>query len=159
MAEVQSLTSARRYGEARALCTTTMERFPAHPDAYFRRAMIQNILKDPQSAIDDVSRAIELRSDEPAYLFFRGLWRVELGANVDAIMDLSEAIQVEVAVRSSYYVESARLALAIAYLRNGDVDQALNSISALPDNAGVYVAKRLWSTSMLKEEIARRRGT
>lgn len=158
MAEVKGLTSARRHDEARALCTATLERFPDHADVYFRRGMIQNILKETQAAIADVSRAIELRSDEPAYRFFRGLWRLELGLNDDAIVDLSEAVRLEEALSSSYYVDSARLALAIAWVRNGDADRALSSISGLPDDAGVYVAKRHWSTTMLKEEIGRNRG-
>lgn len=158
MAEVGRLASSRKYGEARALCTAMMERFPKHADLYFRRGMIQHVLKELKAAIDDLSHAIELRNDEPAYVFFRGLWRLELGVNDDAIVDLSEAIRLEEGLDSSYYVDSARLARAVAYMLSGNVDQALNSVSGLPNDAGVHVAKRVWSTSMLKEEISRRRG-
>jgi tetratricopeptide (TPR) repeat protein len=97
-------------------CTVLLHRFAEAFALYYFRAQARAARGDRDGAIEDLGQAITRNPKEPALFYFRGLWRLDAGEHSDAARDFQEAIELEEKMESSYYVESARMARAVAHV-------------------------------------------
>ncbi|MBN2193847.1 MAG: hypothetical protein JW751_13615 [Polyangiaceae bacterium] len=148
LGEIRRLLDGRSYEEAIVASTSALDRFPGHGRLYYSRAQAKLLAgrKSPDfvAAIEDVSRAIELSPEEPTCRFFRGVWYFELGNWNQAAEDLSEAVVLEEALGSEYYIESARLLRALALRQLGDARRAEEEVARCRPSATFYARGRLW---------------
>jgi tetratricopeptide (TPR) repeat protein len=157
MGRVKQLAEDGRAADAVALCTQLIQRFKGEFEPYFRRAQAHWRLGDGAAAIRDLTDAIELRPDEPALYYFRGLWNIETGAPLQGTADLGEAIARDRKLGSTYYADCAPLDQAIGYLMLGKFELAQSSVDALPREMKTFVAGQLWTGARVREFIAGRR--
>jgi len=150
IARIQRLSSTGRDVEVVSLCTDLVAEFPGHSEPYFYRALSKRSLGDRSGAIADLTEAIALNAAEPGSLFFRGRWQIEGGAYAAGISDLREAILADEALGSTYYADSARLSVAVAYFMNKDFAQSELASAGLSASAGTYLAGRYWTIGDLR---------
>lgn len=147
---VRRLSSTGRDIEAIALCGDLISEFPGRFEPYFHRALSKHSQGDCNGALADLTEAIVLNPREPASLFFRGRWRVEAGAYAEGISDLREAILADEALGSAYYVDSARLSVAVAYFLAKEFRQSELACEGVSANAATYLAGRRWTIADLR---------
>jgi tetratricopeptide (TPR) repeat protein len=156
--EVQRLTSLKRHPEALERCSEIIQRYPKLFEAYFRRAHVHVVMGNVHEGLEDLAHAIKLNPREPALFFFQGLWLLRMKQYNAAVDALSEALHLEQALNSKYYAETAQLAQAVAYLLASDFDHASSAVKNVSEEAGVFVAGKVWTAASIKEEITRQRG-
>lgn len=144
---IERLFDGRRYAEIVELCTALLAQFPTEFRLYYHRAQAKTLHGDLRGAIDDITSAIAHNPDEPALFYFRGLWALDEGNMQSAANDLLRAVEAETKLGTSYYVESARFARAVALLFLGDFRQAQFECTHLREDLKSFVAGRQWSVS------------
>lgn len=147
---VRRLSSTGRDVEAIALCSDLVSEFPGRSEPYFYRALAKHSLGDRSGALADLTDAIALKPEEPASFFFRGRWQIEAGRYAEGISDLRRAIVADEALGSTYYADSARFSVAVAYFLSKEFRQSELACEGVPANAGTYLAGRRWTLADLR---------
>src|SRR3990170_5008807 len=76
--EAMAKTLQRKHDEALRLCNEVLEEVPDSTDALRERSFVYRHMSDAQSAARDLTRLIELGSDEPVDYFDRGDCYIDL---------------------------------------------------------------------------------
>ncbi len=152
--KAQEMMDEGRYAEAVSLYSFVIEGNTTNPDiydAYFSRGIALSYLKKFDKALEDYTKAIELKPKfKDAYLE-RGLLRLAMKKLDDAIADFDMVIKLD----SKNYVAYANR--ATAHFIKGNSVKALTdikkSIETNPNCAGCHYAhyKILWSLERDKE--------
>jgi tetratricopeptide (TPR) repeat protein len=153
---IERLFDGRRYAEVVELCSVLLAQFPTEFRLYYHRAQAKTLQGDTGGAIDDLTSAIAHNPDEPALFYFRGLWALDEGDQRSAANDLLRAIEAEGRLGTSYYVESARLARAVALLFLGDFGQVELECRDVRADFKSFVAGRQWAVSDVLAHAVRR---
>ena len=162
LTQVARLSVADQYGPLIELCTELIGRFPEEPTLYYERGQARQVLGLPRPALDDMSKAVERKPKEIKFLFFRGLWSLELGvAYTTAVLDFTTIIELEDASDPSGFCEPARLSRALAHLSLGQFDLAERDLDHLEseDRADdeMWVGRKCWTVAEMRELVAQRR--
>jgi tetratricopeptide (TPR) repeat protein len=158
LAEVKRLASLKQHAAALTKCSEIILRYPEHFEAYFRRAHVHIAMDNLREALEDLTRAITLNPKEPAFFFFSGLWLIKASRYEAAANAFSEAICLEQALDSSYYVDTARLGRAIAYFLANDLIRASTTLRDVSADSSVFAAGRLWTRTSLETELDKQRA-
>jgi tetratricopeptide (TPR) repeat protein len=94
---------------------------------------------DCETALDEMSKAISLDTEEPDFYFTRGRILFGLERFKDAVIDFTKVIATGLADKNGYYLEAAYLHRADAYIRLGDFKQAKADCLYIKDKT------RLWT--------------
>lgn len=153
------LFDAREHERAIELCTALIERFPTEPMPYYERAQARYMLRRQRAALDDLYAAVERLPNDVRFLFFRGLWTLELGNHEPAVLDLTTIIELENASDPSGFGDTARFLRALAYISLGQFDLAQRDLDNLEDDDEdeMMVAGRLWTRAQMRQLVAKRR--
>ncbi|MBN1572013.1 MAG: tetratricopeptide repeat protein [Deltaproteobacteria bacterium] len=152
--KAQEMMDDGKYAEAVSLYSLAIEGNPTNPDiydAYFSRGVALSYLKKYDSALEDYTKAIELKPDFKEAYLERGLLQLALKKLDEAIADLDMVTKLD----SKSYVAYANR--AIARFIKGDGVKALSdiekSIEINPNCAGCHYShyKILWSLGRDKE--------
>jgi tetratricopeptide (TPR) repeat protein len=157
VARLEQLASDRKPQQVIELATELIAAHPRESEFYYRRAQARWGLDDEAGALRDVTEAIRLQPTEPALYYFRGLWSIESGQRAAGIADLGEAIAKDAALSSTYYTEGAQFIRAVAFLLEGDFANAERELRSLGRDMTSFVAGRLWTSALLRRNIAGRR--
>jgi len=144
---IEQLFDARRYAEVDEFCTSLLAESPTDFRLFYHRAQAKNLRGDTRGAIGDLTSAIAQNEREPALHYFRGLWSLEAEDYQAAERDLAAAVEKEESLGSSYYLQSAQLARAIALLKLGDFSRAELQCRVLPADQRTFILGRQWSVS------------
>jgi tetratricopeptide (TPR) repeat protein len=145
---LKALARAEKYREAEEILRELLERYPREAQIHAAAAYVRNFEGRTLEAIAEMSEAIRINPDEPAFYFTRGRWNVVSERYAEAIEDLSETIRLSAHYQNEYYAESAYFFRAEAFLRGGDFERAR------ADCAHVRAGFRLWVRSLrTREEI------
>lgn len=139
-------------------CTDLLRRFPEEFELYYFRAQARAARRDREGAIEDLGHAMTCNPKEPALFYFRGLWRLDAGEHAEAARDFQEAIELEEELESSYYVESARMARAVALMLLGRFSESELECSKVRPSAKSYLVGRMWSAADVRAQISSRGG-
>lgn len=160
LAQVERLSEARDREGLIGLCTALIERFPTEPRLYYERAQAQKILGQHRSALDDINNAVELRPQEILFVFFRGLWSLDLGDYTTAVLDLTTVIELENVSDPSGFCDSARLTRALAYIFLGQFELAQRDLDGRQseDEAedDMWARGRIWTAAQMRQLVAKR---
>lgn len=116
------------------LCQVFIDAHPSSPHGFRKRAYLWARINEFHRAVEDIGRAIQIRSNEPTYYFFRGWWQLELGDFAAAEADQSDAIRISEEQGTSSVDESAFFFRAFARLRLGKFQKALSDAEHVRDN-------------------------
>lgn len=155
IARIERLFDARRYAEVVEFCSELLARFPTDYRLYYHRAQAKTLGGDGRGAIADMTSAIAQNSAEPTLFYFRGLWELDEGDQHAAANDLQQAVEAEARLGTSYYVESARFARAIALLFLGDYRQAELECTHVRADLKTFAAGRQWTVDDVLNQAAR----
>jgi tetratricopeptide (TPR) repeat protein len=139
-------------------CTELLKRFPEAFALYYFRAQARAARGDRDGAIDDLGQAMTRNPKDPALFYFRGLWRLDAGEHSEAARDFQEAIELEEGMDSSYYVESARMARAVALMLLGRFSESALECSKIRPSAKSHLVGRMWSAADIRAQIDSRGG-
>ena len=154
--DFQPLFDAGRYADVIEACDTALAVGSAEFRLHYHKAHAKWLLGEEQAAIDEMSRALNLRPDEPALRYFRGLWLLERADYRSAIPDLVQARLLDERLNSEYYSNSAAFLLIIAHLYCGEFEHAARERESLPRPIKTFALGRLWTTADVDSLIARR---
>lgn len=152
--KAQEMMDDGRYTDAVTLYSLVIEGNLSSPDiydAYFSRGVAFSYLKKFDNALEDYTKAIELKPDFKEAYLERALLRLSLKKFPEAIADLDRVIKLD----SKSYVAYANR--ASAHFITGNSEKALadirKSIEINPKCAGCHYAhyKILWSLGKDKE--------
>lgn len=93
----QVLTLASRYAQNRQaalqVANSFLERYPNHPNGYFRKAFILHSMADDQEALKTVQKACDLATTDPEPWLLKGLILRGLGQNQIAVTAFQEVLK------------------------------------------------------------------
>jgi tetratricopeptide (TPR) repeat protein len=145
-------------GKVISACTDVLNRFPEAFELYYFRAQARAARRDRDGAIEDLGQAMRRNPKEPALFYFRGLWRLDAGEHSDAASDFQEAIALEEEMQSSYNVESARMARAVALMLLGRFSESELECSKIRPGAKSYLLGRMSRGGARRRARVRIRG-
>lgn len=147
--EIRRLLSCKDYTAVATCCSELLQVYPNEADAFYLRALARFGLDETGEAISDVTRAIELFPGEPAFYYFRGLWRTTANLLTEAADDFRAVMRLEEELDSVYYINSARMGLAVTCYLSGDLPQTRRILEAVPEDVEIFVANRHWTLADL----------
>jgi lipoprotein NlpI len=172
LVQIERLFDARKYESVIELCAALIERFPTEPMPYYERAQAHNLLgyqraqarnslRLQRAALDDINRALERRPKDVRFMFFRGLWSLELGDYSTAVLDLTTIVELEDVSDPSGFCDTARFVRALAYIVLGQFDLALGDLDNLEemdeDEDDMMIARKIWTRAQLRQLAEKRR--
>jgi hypothetical protein len=80
------------------------------------------------------------------------IWRTNADSLSAAAEDFREVIRLEENLGSVYYIDSAKLGLAVVYFLCDDRERMNLLLATLPDDSGIYLAHRYWTPGMLGDD-------
>ncbi|MEY4577762.1 MAG: small glutamine-rich tetratricopeptide repeat-containing protein beta [Pseudomonadota bacterium] len=114
--------------------------------------------QDFDAAIREISTALRLAPDEPAYYFDRALWNLEAGHLSDAIADCTSSIAIETGLNRRYYLGPSYFVRAVANARRGEYQSALDDCQHVADDTVFWALGELQSKNVLIEQLTKRLG-
>jgi tetratricopeptide (TPR) repeat protein len=138
LGKVRRLADAQQLDEAIQLCSRLIDSEPNLYDAFKQRAHLFARIGKWTSAIEDITRAIELNSEEPAFYFSRARWHIQAKEFVEAIRDLGEVIDLEKYHSDTYYLESAYFFRALCHRGIGRPDLVLKDCENVSEDFSTY---------------------
>ena len=154
---IRQLLEKREHQHVVTWCTSLIARFPKLAILYRHRAEAQHLLERDQQALHDIDIAVRLAPQEPAHLFRRATWRLELGAYERTVADLTATMHLEEQLGASRYSTSARCLRALAQIMLGHFDEAKRDVERLPPDSREFARGRVWTASALTRCIATKR--
>jgi lipoprotein NlpI len=101
LVQAESALGQKKYREAIALATKAIDQMPSNSNAYVIRGLAHKGLGQTKDAIEDLSKAIELKPDARVYLQ-RSQWYSETDEHDMAIADIDKALQLNPKLRGAY---------------------------------------------------------
>ena len=154
-----ALANLKKFAEAEAAFTKTIEAAPGAPASYFYRARARLLKGDGQAALDDINKTLTLIPTQPEVLLLRAGAYQQLGkssealADVDAALKLDPDMQEAIRARATLLAGNGKLAEAIGdlerlregetrdvrtllqlgmlYYTNGQIKQAIDAFGAI----------------------------
>jgi len=155
--DIRHIADHRHYGQALQHCNEFLEANPDHLETLRLRAYLWAQLRNPELAMANLSRVIDLKSlrgqrDSNDY-FIRGWWRASQGQYRETAEDSATAIEIESHLPVQPYTEWARFNRAYALLRLGEMDAAARDLRAVQDESPFWLDGALRSKEELLQEI------
>jgi len=119
---------------------------PSESKVWGLRAYIFARTGNLENAISDLTRAMELSSQEPSNYFDRGRYKLKLGDSAGAVADFSHALELCDEHGDDYHRESLHFVRADALVRAGKRSEALEDLRKVRDGF------TLWTTTLRSKE-------
>jgi len=155
IAKAEELARADNYEDALAIASGLIAQRPDEMKVWSVRSYIHARKHDYQSAIQDVSRAIEINSVEPALFFDRGRYYLALRAFSEAATDFTRVLDLCDRHRNNYYRESAYFMRAEAHLKLGRIDETRADLKHVRDDFTIWIDLPRSKQAILEECNAR----
>jgi tetratricopeptide (TPR) repeat protein len=137
--KAEELARAEDYEGALAIASKLIAQHPEEMKVWSLRSYIHARKRDCQTAVEDVSRAIEINSMEPALFFDRGRYHLTLRQFAEAAKDFTRALELCDRHHNDYYRESAHFMRAEAYLKLGRINEARADLKHVRDDFAVWI--------------------
>jgi tetratricopeptide (TPR) repeat protein len=147
--EIDTWCRRREYDVALHLCNKLLKEYPDSHEPLREKAFVHGLMGQTERAIEDWTRVIAIRPDEPCYFFGRAHDFIDARRYAEAVSDLTEVLRLCDAWQSNYYRAMAHLVRAHAYLRLGRPADALADCDQVKDDAVWWVENGLRTKSMM----------
>ena len=104
-------------------------------------------------AFADLDKAISLNPSEPAYLFFKGFWKINCGDYDEGIDALTHSINNEVKIKSEYYQSTSYLMRAFANIELDKKSEALLDLENVHDDEKTYLNGKIRTKASLLQDL------
>lgn len=138
-----------KYDKAIEICNEYISTYPNHREAYKQRSFILARMKLLEDAICDIDILINMGDEEPDDYFTRGRWNLMFGDISSSIADFTKVIEIEAALTTKYYTETAYFYRANGYIKSGLFQRAIEDCEKTRDGFKVYFMGKIVS----KEDI------
>lgn len=149
--QIRQLVKREKYSEAIELADHYLVNNPKEAQMWSSKSYVNAQAGDILGAIDDVSQAIALAPDEPAYWYKRGQYWFEKEDYKQAIVDFSHTIEASHKHGTSYYVGPAYLFRADSYLRIGELQKARDDCQQIPNDLRTWTDRIRTKEAIVKE--------
>lgn len=156
---IAELARQRKYDEALELGQQLFARYPDEPLIHANLGFVHTMRKDFREAVREITQALRLAPDEPAFLFDRASWQLELGMYREVLADSSAGIASERQHQRRYYSESFWFCSAIARLHLRDPGGGLDDCAQITEGAQFWALGRNYTKEELVREFRRQLGT
>lgn len=150
--EIDARRNRREYDIALRLCNKLLEECPDSHRVLRERAFLYGSMHRTELAIDDLTRVIALRPNEPCYFADRADYLIDARRYREAVDDLTEALRLCDVWRNDYYRATAHFVRAYAHLRLGHSSDALADCRHVRDNFSWWIEGALRSKSGIVTE-------
>lgn len=99
----RELLSAGKKGEAKEALNQAIEKFERHALAYERRGYVNFMLNNPEDALYDFSKSIDINPNNPEAYVGRALVQLSKGAYSTALHDVEMALKTSIPHQSVYW--------------------------------------------------------
>ena len=154
--EAMAKTLQRKHDEALRLCNEVLEEVPDSTDALRERSFVYRHMKDVRAASKDLTRLIELGSEEPGDYFVRGDCYINMGDYEQAIRDLTRVVELGEFHQFHYHTDLACFFRAYAFFAAGRYAEALADCERLREGYTYFVGGTVRTKESLMAEIAAR---
>ena len=154
--EAAAKTLQRKHDEALRLCNEVLEEVPDSTDALRERSFVYRHMRDVRAASKDLTRLIELGSEEPSDYVVRGNCYIDMGDQEQAIRDLTRAVELGEIHQFHYYTDLACFFRAYAFFAAGRYAEALADCERLREGYTFFVGGTIRTKESLMNEIAAR---
>lgn len=128
------LIKEKKRDEAMSVANQAVDEYRDAVEAWILRGYLCELSEDYESALDDLSRAIELNSREPHLYYTRGRLRFQLQNINAAVEDFSKALDLCSFYKNDYYRDELLFWRAEASVKLGNKETALRDLENLPDD-------------------------
>jgi tetratricopeptide (TPR) repeat protein len=157
LGEIEKLTATGGHQEALRRLEQLAVKYPGDPRIWASRAFVLSHEGARASAVVDWSRAIELCSHEPHYLYMRGIDLFACGRFQEAISDFTNVLKLCDRYKSDYYRAPAHFFRADAHVRLREFDEAVIDCAHVPDDMRTWT-DRLRSKADILSDCRSRGG-
>jgi tetratricopeptide (TPR) repeat protein len=155
--EAYELATHGNYEDALALCDRYDAQHPKDPRGYRERAAILLHKREYALAEEALQRLLDTGSQEPCDHFDHGRVLAMAGRFKDAIAALTCCVDSSVKHADNYYVSSARLVRAFAYLEIGRITEAACDLDEIPEDTKLWIGSHgLVSKTSLAARVAKK---
>jgi tetratricopeptide (TPR) repeat protein len=156
---IAELANQRKYDEALELGQQLLTRYPDEPSIHANLGFVHAMRKDYREAVREITQALRLAPDEPAFLFDRASWQLELGMYREVLDDSSAGIASEREHQRSYYSEALWFCSAIARVHLRDPRGGLDDCAQIKDGGQFWALGRNYTKEELLQEFRRQLAT
>jgi tetratricopeptide (TPR) repeat protein len=134
VARISMLTQNGEYRDALVVAIQLVDRHPGQPKAWSKRAHVYAQLEQWQQATHDIGIAIEIEPTAIEYWYKRGTYSFASGNEPAAIPDFGRVIEMSLKSGQTFFLNSAKLYLADACIRQRRYSEARRLCQQLPDD-------------------------
>lgn len=148
---ILQLVRKRRYDEAIALCEAHIAAWSGKEqgEAWHQLAYVRLMMGNGASAIDAITRAIELAPDDPSHRDARADWALDLKQYAIVIEDCRALVEIESNRGSAAFVDSAHAMRAFALVQCGRLSEANDELRGVKGDGPFRIWHRDWTKSQL----------
>jgi tetratricopeptide (TPR) repeat protein len=147
------------YNYGLKICSEVVNDNPTLPEPLRKRAAIYAYAEQFDSAIEDITRAILLDSNNPELYFFRGWWNLCVGNFESSVVDQTTAIETAARLNCHDFDESAYMFRAAALLRLKKYTEAVADCENVREDFVIYISNLgLLSRQKIHAEALAKRG-
>lgn len=128
-----------QYENALSICKWLLDEPSTRVAGLRRRASVLEHCENIEMAIEDLEEILSLGVNEPADMYQLGLLYLQVDRDIEAEAVLGKAVLVSLDKGFAYYLNSCRLLLAEALLRQRKASKALTELAQIPQGFSVYV--------------------
>jgi tetratricopeptide (TPR) repeat protein len=137
------LFKTAKYAEAADILSSIIATDANVPSAYSKRARCYHRMGNPDQALSDLSRAIELSPRSAAYYFTRGRYYFEIGEFHKAHSDFTNVLGLEEGKAEQPFLESALFFRADVNCKLKRFEDALKDCSKIRNDFSLYVLRHM----------------
>lgn len=150
--EIILLCKQGLYAEAHELCDRFIEENENNYRAYSGKSFVYAHQKKFNEAIDCIDRAINSKA-EPAFLFKKIRWLIEIGEYLSPISLAEEAIEISKAVSFDSYIEDFYFYKAYCEMKLSNYTECFKSLEYVSDDYCSWIEGKLWLKENIKNSV------
>lgn len=152
--KIERAKELARARDATAAARLADELTTSHPEdirVWILRGHFNELFDDYAAAVKDLTRAMDLTSDEPHLFFTRGRYRFHLDDHEGALDDFASGLKLCDRLNNDYYREAFHFWRAESFIRLGKLHDALQDLSHVGDDQRWWTYKLRTKQDLLRD--------
>jgi tetratricopeptide (TPR) repeat protein len=151
LATIDKLLDEKQYAIALSKIDSLISNYPEKSEIWRKRACLNEMRRQREAAVEDLTRAILLNPMEPDYYYTRGRIRCKLQHYEEAVADFTRTLDLCDHYKSDYYRAPAHFFRAETYVRLKKYDQARADCEHVPNGFKTWIDRMKSKEQILAE--------